>query len=265
MSKFKISYISDCIFVFFLSFVLFYAPLSYLLKRRVPSLVAAFFGAVIALTFFIFVSRKKTGALAVKKSEEEEYMRCKNAFLLSDDKIVEQTMLRFLKKTKNQAQATKHGFALPDNTRAFYKFSSRPIGADEIIEAYKFSPKGCSIIFYAVSFDERAVDFAKNLGMRVTLVDFPSLFPLLKENNCTLLPPDGDIAEPTERKPKLSAIFISAFDRKKAKTFAFYGALTLILGRFVTFKIYYTIVGCLLLLFAVILIIFAPKSSVGKI
>ncbi len=265
MSKFKISYISDCIFVFFLSCVLFYAPLSYLLKRRVPSLVAAFFGAVIALTFFIFVSRKKTGALAVKKSEEEEYMKCKNAFLLSDDKIVEQTMLRFLKKTKNQAQATKHGFALPDNTRAFYKFSSRPIGADEIIEAYKFSPKGCSIIFYAVSFDERAVDFAKNLGMRVTLVDFPSLFPLLKENNCTLLPPDGDIAEPTEHKPKLSAIFISAFDRKKAKTFAFYGALTLILGRFVTFKIYYTVVGCLLLLFAVVLIIFAPKSPVGKI
>ncbi len=264
MSKFKISYISDCIFVFFLSFILFYAPLSYLLKRRAPSLVAAFFGAVIALTVFVFVSRKKTGALAVKKSEEEEYMRCKNAFLLSDDKIVEQTMLRFLKKTKNQAQATKHGFALPDNTRAFYKFSSRPIGADEIIEAYKFSPKGCSIIFYAVSFDERAGDFAKNLGMRVTLVDFPSLFPLLKEYDCMLLPPDGDIAEPIERKPKFSAIFISAFDRKKAKTFAFYGALTLILGRFVTFKIYYTVVGCLLLLFAVVLIIFAPKSSVGK-
>ena len=264
MSKFKISYISDCVFVFFLSFILFYAPLSYLLKRRAPSLVAAFFGAVIALAVFIFFSRKKTGALAVKKSEEAEYMRCKNAFLLSDDKIVEQTMLRFLKKTKNQAQATKHGVALPDNTRAFYKFSSRPIGADEIIEAYKFSPKGCSIIFYAVSFDERAADFAKNLGMRVTLVDFPNLFPLLKEYGCTLLPPDGDIAEPIERKPKISAIFISAFDRKKAKTFAFYGALTLILGRFAAFKIYYTVVGCLLLLFAVILIIFAPKTSGGK-
>ena len=59
-------------------------------------------------------------------------------------------------------------------------------------------------------------------------------------------------------------IFISAFDRKKAKTFAFYGTLTLILGRFVAFKIYYTVVGCLLLLFAVILIIFAPKTSGGK-
>ncbi len=265
MSKFKISYISDCIFVFFLSFILFYAPISYLLKRRAPSIVAAFFGATAALAAFIFVSKKKTGMLAVKKSEEEEYMRCKNAFLLSDDKIVEQTMLRFLKKTKNQAQATKHGFALPDNTRAFYKFSSRPVGADEIIEAYKFTPKGCSIIFYAVSFDEKAVDFAKNLGTRVSLVDFPSLFPLLKEYDCALLPPDGDFAEPTARKPKLSAIFISAFDRKKAKTFAFYGALTLILGRFVTFKIYYTIVGCLLLLFAVVLIIFTPKTSGGKV
>ena len=264
MSKFKISYISDCVFVFFLSFILFYAPLSYLLKRRIPSLIASFFGAIIALTVFIFVSGKKTGALAVKKSEEEEYMKCKNAFLLSDDKIVEQTMLRFLKKTKNQAQATKHGFALPDNTRAFYKFSSRPIGADEIIEAYKFSPKGCSIIFYAVSFDEKAVGFAKNLGMRITLVDFPSLFPMLKENNCTLLPPDDDLAGPSEYKPKIPAILISAFDRKKAKTFAFYGALTLIRGRFVAFKIYYTIVGCLLLLFAVILIFFAPKTSGGN-
>ncbi len=261
MTKFKISYISDCCFVFFLSFTLFYAPFSYLLKRRLPSVITSFFAAVIALAVFVFISRKKFGALAVKKSEEEEFLRCKSAFLLSDDKTVEQTMLKLLKKTKKQAQKSNYGIILPDNERAFYKFSSRPTGADEIIKAYKSTPKGCSIIFFAVLFDDAAMAFAKNLGIRVKLVDFATLYKSLKENDCLLLMPETECPPPVKAKRKILSFFIATFDRKKAKSFAFYGLLTLLLGKFATFKIYYTVVGCLFLAFAVTLVFFAPKPQ----
>ena len=89
MSKFKISYISDCVFVFFFSFMIFFAPVSFFIKKKILAAIVAFFAAVIPLTIFIFVSRKKFGRLAVKKTEEEEYERTKTAFLLSNDDFVE--------------------------------------------------------------------------------------------------------------------------------------------------------------------------------
>lgn len=264
MSKFKISYISDCIFVFGLSFLVFYAPLCYFVKKRLPSAVIALFSSVIALTLFIFVSRKRTGRLAIKKSEEKLYSDCRNAFLISDEKTINQTMFRLLRIIKNQAKPIKNGFVLPKNERAIYKFTSKPLGADEIINAYKSSPKGSSILFFGISFDESAREFAKNLGIRIKLVDFTELFLLLKENDCLLSNPENtnDIVK-IDGKKKLLLLLISAFDKKKAKTFAFYGVLTLFLSRFVAYPIYYTIIGCVFLIYAVIAKFFAPNRKNG--
>ena len=265
MTKFKISYISDCIFVFILSFMLFYAPVSFFAKNRIASAIIAFFASIICLTAFIFISRKKHGELAVKKNEEEAYIDCKNFFLLSNDKIIEDLVVKLFKKLKNQAILSKNGIVIPDGNRVFYKFSARPIGADEIISAYKSVPKGSSVIFVATAFGQDAFDFAKNLGMRIKLVDFPKFYILLKENDC--LPPETDRESKTPKpslKTKFKYIFLSAFDKKKAKTFAFYGVLTLLLSRFVAFPIYYTVVGCIFLAYAVAIKFLAktPKNDI---
>lgn len=265
MTKFKISYISDCIFVFILSFMLFYAPVSFFAKRRIASAIIAFFASVICLAAFIFISKKKHGELAVKKSEEEAYVDCRNFFLLSNDKTIENLVVKAFKKLKNQAVLSKNGIILPDGNRVFYKFSARPVGADEIITAYKSVPKGSSVIFVAIAFGQDAFDFVKNLGMRIKLIDFPQFYILLKENDC--LPPASDKKNETPKlsvKTKLKYVFLSAFDKKKAKTFAFYGVLTLLLSRFVAFTIYYTTIGCLFLVYAVAIKFLAktPKNDV---
>lgn len=265
MTKFKISYISDCIFVLILSFMLFYAPVSFFVKKRIASAIIAFFASMICLTAFIFISRKKHGELAVKKNEEDAYLRCKNFFLLSNDKTIEDIVVKLFKNLKNQAVLSKNGIVLPDGNRVFYKFSARPVGADEIISAYKSVPKGSSVIFVATAFGQDAFDFAKNLGMRIKLVDFPKFYILLKENDC--LPQINDNESENQKlslKTKLRYIFLSAFDKKKAKTFAFYGVLTLLLSRFVAFPIYYTVVGCIFLAYAVAVKFLAktPKNDI---
>lgn len=265
MTKFKISYISDCIFVFILSFMLFYAPVSFFAKRRIASAIIAFFASVICLAAFIFISKKKHGELAVKKSEEEAYVDCRNFFLLSNDKTIENLVVKTFKKLKNQAVLSKNGIILPDGNRVFYKFSARPVGADEIITAYKSVPKGSSVIFVAIAFGQDAFDFVKNLGMRIKLIDFPQFYILLKENDC--LPPASDKKNEAPKlsvKTKLKYVFLSAFDKKKAKTFAFYGVLTLLLSRFVAFTIYYTTIGCLFLVYAVAIKFLAktPKNDI---
>lgn len=267
MSKFKISYISDCIFVFGLSFLICYAPLYFFVKKRLPSAIISFFASVIALTLFIFVSRKRTGLLAIKKSEEKQFSDCRNAFLISDDKTINDTMLRLLKKLKNQARPIKNGFALPKNEFAFYKFSAKPLGADEIINAYKSSPKGALVIFFGICFDESARDFAKNLGLRIKLVDFTELFLLLKDNDCVLSASEvlTEGEKKVSRKRRFISAVIDAFDKKKAKTFAFYGATTLFLSRFVAYPIYYTIIGCVFLIYAVIIKFFAPRVKDGSL
>lgn len=265
MSKFKISYISDCVFVFFFSFMIFFAPVSFFIKKKILAAIVAFFAAVIPLTIFIFVSRKKFGRLAVKKTEEEEYERTKTAFLLSNNDFVDKTLLALLKKIKNQARKQNDYFILPNNERAFYKFSSRPVGADDLIKAYKSAPAKCSVIFFAISYDDFAFSFAKNLGMRMKLVDFPKLYFLLKENEC--LPPLGESEKnvPPKKRIRILAVFVAAFDKKKARTFAFYGILTLILGRFSFYPVYYTVTGCLFLIYAVVTKFFAPRPEPEKI
>ncbi len=265
MSKLKISYISDCIFVFFFSFMVFFAPISFFIKAKILAVIAAFFAAVIPLTAFIFVSRKKLGRLAVKKNEEEEYERAKATFLLSGDDFIDKTMLTLLKKTKNQARKQKDCFILPDNERAFYKFSSRPVGADELIQAYKSTPAKCSVIFFAISFDDFALSFAKNLGMRMKLADFPKLYFLLKENDCLPPPTQCESKISEKRRIRILALFAAAFDKKKARTFALYGLLTLILGKFSYYPVYYTVIGCLFLIYAVITKFFAPRPKPEQI
>ena len=97
------------------------------------------------------------------------------------------------------------------------------------------------------------------------LVDFPKLYFLLKENEC--LPPLGESEKnvPPKKRIRILAVFVAAFDKKKARTFAFYGILTLILGRFSFYPVYYTVTGCLFLIYAVVTKFFAPRPEPEKI
>ena len=258
---FKISFISDCIFVFVFSFLVFFTPISYYMNGKTAAIIISACFSVITLALFCLASKKKYGKITLKKADEKKYSELKNYLLLADDKEVEKILFAMLKKSENQPISSKNGLFISDGRKVAYKFSARPSGVDEIIEAYKSTPKNTSLVFFGTAFDSEAVRFSESLSLRIKLVDFSALYLLLAKYDCM---PEIPTDTPPVKKRSLGIIktMIESFDKKKAKNFAFYGFITLVLSRFVMYKIYYIITGCLFIIYAIILKFFAkPKES----
>ena len=217
--------------------------------------------SVITLALFCLASKKKYGKITLKKADEKKYSELKNYLLLADDKEIEKTLFAMLEKSESQPISSKNGLFISGGRKVAYKFSARPLGVDEIIEAYKSTPKNTSLVFFGTAFDSEAVRFSESLSLRIKLVDFSALYLLLAKYDCM---PEIPTDTPPVKKRSLGIIktMIESFDKKKAKNFAFYGFITLVLSRFVMYKIYYIITGCLFIIYAIILKFFAkPKES----
>lgn len=258
---FKISFVSDCIFVFVFSFLVFFTPISYYISGKAAAIIISACFSVITLALFCLASKKKYGKTTLKKADEKKYSELKNYLLLADDKEVEKILFEMLEKSESQPISSKNGLFISDGRKVAYKFSARPLGVDEVIEAYKSTPKNTSLAFFSTAFDTEALKFAENLSPRIKLVDFSALYSLLSKYDCI---PEIPTDAPPLKKRSLGIIktAIESFDKKKAKNFAFYGFITLVLSRFAMYKIYYIATGCLFIIYAIILKFFAkPKES----
>lgn len=258
---FKISFISDCIFVFVFSFLVFFTPISYYMDSKTAAIIISASFSVITLALFCLASKKKYGKITLKKADERKYSELKNHLLLADDKEVEKILFDMLEKSESQPISSKNGLFISGERKVAFKFSARALGVDEIIGAYKSTPKSNSLVFFGTAFDQEAIKFAENLTPRIKLVDFSALYSLLAKYDCI---PEIRTDTPHVKKRPLGIIksAIDSFDKKKARNFAFYGFVTLILSRFATYKIYYIVTGCLFIIYAIILKFFAkPKES----
>lgn len=256
MTKFKLAHISDCIFIFLFSWLFSFAVVAYFTQNALAQTIISLCLSSTTLTVFIALAKKKNSKLAIKKRDEELYFACEKFFLVSDDKTVSRVMLSFLKKNKRQAVQNKNGIFLPNGEIAFYRFTARPISSDDLLSAYKSTEKGLSVLYFGIKFDDDALKLSEKLNLRIQTVDFAKLFLLLKEFDC--LPEISPTQTKTTKKNKLKEIFIASLDKKKAKTFAFYGALTLILSRYASFSVYYIVSGCIFILYAIAIKFFAP-------
>lgn len=255
MSKFRISAISDGLFIIFSSFLTAFTTLFYLLKNNVLAILISLPISVITFCAYMLMVNKKKGVLAVKKEDEEKFLKCTGALCFASDLENSKRVFETLEKLGKKPFWTEDGI-LCNNDFFFVKFNYDSVSVNGIVEAYKKTPKGKNLVYLGVNFSSETLTFVDGFGSRIKLVALSEFFPLLKK--AQTLPIGGFL--PNKKKTTLLQLLRATFSKGKVKTFATYGSFLLIMSRFVFFPIWYIISGSVFLIYAITIKFFAPKT-----
>ncbi len=256
MFKFKISEISDGLFILGSAFLIGFVIAFYFLRNNVTSILVAIPCAVLTFSVYMLFLKKKKGKLLIKREDEEKYIKCANALCLESRAFSEQMVFDTLCAVGKNPVKVASGIVC-ENNFYFVKFTYDKISVGSVANAYKKTPKSKNLVFLAITFEQDALTFASSFFTRIRLVTLIELFPLLQKHGT--LPKGGFL--PREKKPSFLALLKATFSRQKSKTFALYGAFLLIMSRFVFFPVWYIISGCAFLIYAITIKFFAPKPT----
>ena len=256
MFKFKLSEISDGLFILGSTFLISFVIGFYFIKNNVTSIIIAIPFAIIVFCIYMLLLKKKKGKLLIKREDEEKFIKCANALCLENREFGENVIFTTLVATGKTPAKVYNGIVC-ENNFYYVKFTYDKISAGNVASAYKKTPKSKNLVYVAIDFSSDAITFAKSFYAKIKLLTLSEIFPVLKKSNT--LPSGGFI--PKEQKPSFLSLLKETFQRQKAKTFALYGAFMLIMSRFVFFPVWYIVVGSLFLIYAIIIKFFAPKPA----
>ena len=256
MFKFKLSDISDGLFILLSSFSIFFVILYYYLKNNVTAILLSVAFSAIVFCLYMIIKRKKKGKLSIKKEDEESFLKCVNAMCLLPNKecfdIIYETLLRL----KKEPIKVENGIVVSDNF-IYCKFSYDKISVSNVVSAYKKSPKGKNLVYLGVEFSPECEEFVNGFIKRIRLIKLSEIFPFMKKVNTV---PSGGFL-PLKKKIGFFTLIKQSFSKKKAKGYALYGIALLIMSNFVFFPLWYIISGSLLLIYAIIIKFFAPTPT----
>ena len=180
MSNFKISVISDALFVLFSSFLTSFTIAFYLLKNNVFSILIAIPISVIFFCAYALIYKKKKGRLAVKREDEERFLKCTNALCLATDEENVRRVFLTLERLDKKPFFTEDGILCEGNF-FFTNFSYDSATIGNVADAYKKTPQGKNLIYLGVNFTEDAKNFADGFYPRIKLIPLSEFFPLLQK------------------------------------------------------------------------------------
>lgn len=256
MKKIKIPEISNGLFVLLLSFIISFVITFYFVKDNILSIFLAVAVSLFVFCLYSLYIRKKTGKLAIKREDEESYIKCVNAMCFLSREQCEKVIFDTLSSLNKSPVKTMGGITV-ENKFFYFKFSYDKITVTDIIRAYKKTPQSKNLCFIGISFSQDCEDFINGFESRISLIPFSKFFPLIKKTGNI---PDGGFL-PKKRKAGFKSLLISSFSKKKIKPFTFYGLALIIMSNFVFFPIWYIISGCLFLIYAILIKFFAPPIT----
>ena len=254
MSNFKISVISDALFVLFSSFLTSFTIVFYFLKNNTLSILIAIPISIIFFCAYALIYKKKKGKLAVKREDEERFLKCTNSLCLASNEENVKRVFLTLERLGKKPFLTEDGILCEGNF-FFVNFNYDSATTGNVADAYKKTPQGKNLVYLGVNFTEDAINFADGFYPRIKLVPLSEFFPLLQK---ALTLPEGGFL-PKRKKTGFFNLVKATFSKTRAKTLALYGSFLLIMSRFVFFPIWYIITGSIFVLYAITVKFFAPK------
>ncbi len=258
MKKFRFSQISDALFVFALAALAVYVPAAFYTRMKPAAAAIAIAAAAIAASVYLRRTIRKNGKAAIKKEDEETFAKCRIALILGSKSDGNAVVRSLLIKEGKEPKEQKGGFLTSDGNFVFAEFLLESLSADKAVAAYKKTPKGKNLAYIGISFSEECERLAESLSPRIKLVKLEEIFPLLKKHG--VIPEGGFVAKKSKR--KIADAIRSSFDRKKAGTFAVYGAAMLAMSYFAFFPVWYVLSGCFFIVYSLAILIYAkPKDN----
>ncbi len=258
MKKLKLSTFFDGIFIFILSFFIFYA----LLKGLVKSIALTTFLSVIfsstATFLFALISEKLLDKKDVKIRDKKEFETFINSLYFAERKNIKKLIKAYYEK-KNFSVTDKKDYLSIDNesVAVFFEFKPEKIKESAIINAYKKTPKGYKTVFISNGYDLSIKDFFINFD-RVTLYNGKDFYLALKEENLL----DVSI---NEEKRKLKIPFKQILRRENSKKFLLWGAVLLVFSTLAFYKWLYLTIGTIFLILSLVTRFFtSPKPTENK-
>ncbi len=258
MKKLKLSTFFDGIFIFLLSFVLFYALLKGGIKKIFPTLiVSALLSSVITFLFCFFMEKRfsKKDVLLIEKKRYDNFLK---TLYLSSDKEISSLIKNFYLKSSDKVVIKGGGVFIEDkNLYVFYSFTPEKVSIEKVLLAYKKTPKGFKTIFIGSDYDDKVLEFFSSFD-RVKLYTAKDLYLRLSEEK--LLP---DLTVQAKKKTFINP-FKNAFKRENSKKFFIWGTVFLLFSTVTYYKWFYLILGVVFLTISSYLRFFKTFSKSQK-
>lgn len=255
MRKLKLSIALDGLFVFGISFFIFYA----IVKPKILSVftatgVSVVLSALVSFLFMLVISHKQK-----LKGDKEDRLNMIDAlnnylYLLKDSEIIK--LISSYLDTINQAfEVKKSAFYFKENKSVLYfNFSPDELSLTNALEFYKKTPKSYKLVILASNYDKKVLEFFADFK-EVSLYKTSDLYIALEEKN--LLP---KLTVKNRQKITFNKLIAHFLQRKNVKKFFIYGALLLLFSTVTYYKFFYVFVGTLFLITATYLKFFANEK-----
>lgn len=257
MKKIKLSTFLDGIFIFFLSFFIFYSLIKGGVRKiSTASLVSAIFSSIITF-LFCYLSEKFFAKKDVSLLEKNRYDAfCRMLYFSSDKEVLSLIKDYYLKK-ELKGVIKSGGYFIEEKLFVFYSFTPENVSFDKVISAYKKTPKGLSTVFLASGYDGACLEFFAPFE-KVKLYTIKDFYLCLKEED--LLP---EIELPYKKR-KLKNPFKGVLKRENSKKFFLWGAVFTVFSTVTFYKWLYLFIGVIFLFISCYLRFFKTFSEKQK-
>ncbi len=241
MKRTLISYISDGITVALGVFIISFALSNFYLGKGFYGIIIS---TLLSLSFTLIYAKsakRRRGKEILKGKDKEFYndLREKLCFSSSvkDCNFVEEKL-------------SSHPEILPPDSKLECIFLPDPVSANEILVRLRKLPENSLLTVVGANFTSSALEL-QNKTKVVKIVTLEQIVHLLK---------DYPLEKPKNKKKSLRSLFNITYKRKKAKIFALYGGILLVMSNFVFYPVWYIISGCLFSVYSITALFF-PKSD----
>ena len=139
MFKFKISDISDGLFVLISSFTISFVLSYFFLKNSTLAIIVSIAFCFAVFGLFEIIRKKKKGKLSIKREDEEKFIKCVNAMCLLDNHKAEQIIFETLFRHEKKPIKVTNGIVCQE-TFFYCKFSYDKITISDVVNAFKKTP-----------------------------------------------------------------------------------------------------------------------------
>lgn len=258
MKKLRLSTFFDGIFVFLLSFFVFYSLLKGGVRKiSVTLILSVTISSVITFLFCYFLERyfEKKDVLLSDKKRYDEFL--KYLYFSSDKEVLSLIKNYYQKSTYKAIIKSGSVFVEEKNFMVFYSFTPKKTDANTILSSYKKTPKAVNLVFIANDYEDSVFNFFKGFG-RIKLYTAKDLYLELLERN---LLPSLDIL-PKKKKVKIPLKMV--FRRENSKKFFMWGAVFLLFSTVTYYRWFYLILGGIFLTISSYLRFFKNFSQTQK-
>ena len=257
MKNFSIAVILDALLSSFTSFIIFFVLLNYTVQKPYSYILAAC-GAALILLLAIKLGLNKNKRTKIKRKDEKNYVQ---TMAQLNYQLKPLTIALFEKAflAKGKAVERKRGalHVKADGEVHFFAFSFDGVSKAQIVKAYNQLGLEDKAVIWAESFTQDVKLFARRFGGRIRLNEGAAVFNFLKSADC-LPTPTCPVAKQIRVKPQAVKNLIN---KKRAKNYAVFGIVFILMSYFVPIKLYYLICGCAFLFTSLIVRLFGQSQD----